>query len=630
MPRMRAPSRPLLVFDGTCGFCRRWIERWRMTTGDRVEAAPYQDVAERFPEIPRERFAAAVHLIEPDGRVTRGAEAVFRSLAAAPGNGVWLALYERVPGWGALSEAAYRVVARHRGTFSWLTEALWGRHLVPPGDARAMALFGRLIGLVYVAAFVSIAPQLAGLIGADGILPAAGYLHAARAQLGGAAWLDLPTLAWFGAGDHALSVIAWSGALCGALAALGLMPAFALAGAWVCYLSIVSVGQDFLWFQWDSLLLEAGFVALLAAPWRWRVRGLDAGPAPRAARWLARWLLFRLMVSSAAAKWTSGDPTWHSLTALTFHYQTQPLPPWTAWYAHHLPARFHAFSALAMFAIEGFAPFLLPGPRRVRLTALGSIASLQALILISGNYGFFNPLALTLCVPWLDDAVWGVRGFARRAPAASAALASAPRAATRAARGLIAATLFVASLAPLSSALHRPSWLLAPAFAAYRALAPVHVVNPYGLFAVMTVRRAEIVIEGSRDGRAWQPYEFRYKPGDVTQRPAFTTPHMPRLDWQMWFAALGDVRQNPWLVALCGRLLEGSAPVRALLARDPFGATPPRFVRATLYDYRFSTAAERRADGAWWVRRPTGTYLPALELVDGELRLAAVASADSS
>jgi predicted DCC family thiol-disulfide oxidoreductase YuxK len=611
-PRMNAPERPVMVFDGDCGFCRRWIERWRHATGDRVVYVAYQDPGS-FPGlvsagIPNEQFAQAVHFIETDGRVTRGAEAVCRALSLGAGRRWPEWFYQRVPLVAPVSEACYRAVARHRPIADRLTAWLWGRHVVPPGETRTAALFLRLMGVTYAIAFVSLWVQIIGLAGAHGVLPVQEFLEAVKSQVGAVRYWYLPTLCWLNASDGALRAICAAGTLCSLLAIIGFVPVAALAGSWLCYLSLVAAGQEFLQFQWDGLLLEAGFIALLMAPWRWRLNAAANPPPPRAALWLSHWLLFRLMISSAAAKLTSGDPTWRSLTALDFHYFTQPLPPWPAWYAHHWPALFQKLSVLVMFAVEGVVPFFLWGPRRVRFAAVAAIAGLQILIIVTGNYGFFNILTLALCVPFLDDGVWTrSTDVARLASPIGARNGHWPR-------RVIAMMLLLMSLVPFSHAFRIGSDWLGPVQKAYLLASPLHVVNPYGLFAVMTTDRPEIVIEGSRDRREWQAYEFRYKPGDLARRPAFMAPYMPRLDWQMWFAALGDARQNRWFLFLCWRLLQGSPDVTALLAHDPFSDSPPTYLRAQVYMYEFTTSEERRTIGNWWKRTLRGPYVPELML----------------
>jgi predicted DCC family thiol-disulfide oxidoreductase YuxK len=606
-------SRPLMVYDGDCDFCRVWLARWRRATGDAVDYAPYQEVASRHPEIPLERFRAAVHLREPDGTWTYGAAAVFRTLAYAKGHGKWRWLYEHVPPFAGVSEWSYRLVARHRPFFFRVTRALWGSHVVPPGNALTTWIFLRLLGLVYAVAFASLGAQVVGLIGAHGILPVDDYLPLVREQIGPIRGLWFaPSVLWVAHGDGALRALCGVGLAASVLLALGVAPLLGALVAWVSYLSLVTVARDFLGFQWDGLLLESGFIALFLAPWcLWSRPGADA--PPRAALRILRWLLFRLMFSSAVVKLSSGDPTWRDLTALDYHYWTQPLPTWTAWYMNLLPPGFQKLSVGVMFAIEGLVPFLIVGPRHVRFFAVGAIVFLQLLIMGTGNYAFFNWLALALCVPLLDDGVWPARGRPKsREPTTSRTAPS------RLAR-VVASLLFVTSLVPLAGAFRVRVPALEPLRVLSLGIEPFRVVNPYGLFQVMTTTRPEIVIEGSDDGATWEPYEFRWKVGDVRRRPEFVEPHQPRLDWQMWFAALSSFRESPWFLSFCHRLLDGSAPVTALLERNPFPRAPPRFLRAIVYDYHFTDAATRRATGAWWRRAPLGLYCPVLTLVDGKL-----------
>ena len=599
-----------MIFDGDCGFCRRWIERWKLWTGGRVDYAPSQEAGTRFPEIPQEEFRRSVQLVTPDGRVFDGAEAVFRSLAFAPRGGALLAAYKAVPGFAAATELAYRTIASHRDAASAVTTVLWGKTVEAPTYRAANAVFLRLLGFCYLAAFLSLWLQVDGLIGSRGILPVKDFLEAVRGQLGGVRWSLFPTLCWIDPGDGFLHFLCAGGAGAALLLLAGLVPVPALFLSWVFYLSLSIAGQEFLEFQWDFLLLETGFLALwLAPPKRWRFG--SSLQAPRVARVLLLWLLFRLMFSSGFAKLASGDPGWRNLTALTYHYWTQPLPPWTAWFIDKLPLGFQRFSCLFMFAVELGAPFLILTPRRLRLAGAAAMAGLEAIIAATGNYAFFNLLTIALCVLLVDEASFP-RRFLRRA-------ASDPTPArgrwSRWVVGPVAAVLFLASFVPFFGGTLR--WRLPwPGFviALARAGVPFRSIGMYGLFSVMTTSRAEILVEGSADGVTWLPYEFRWKPGDVERRPGFVAPHQPRLDWQMWFAALGRCEDNPWFAAFANRLLEGSPPVLRLLARNPFPNGPPRYVRATAYAYRFTDAATRRQTGAWWQRRLLGPYCPMLQL----------------
>ncbi len=474
-------------------------------------------------------------------------------------------------------------------------------------------VFLRLLGLIYLIAFLSLGSQLLGLVGSQGILPADPFLHAVRGQFGLERYWLAPTLCWFGASDAWLRGFCVTGGLCALLLLLDVAPALMLTLLWATYLSLTTVCRDFLGFQWDNLLLEAGFLAIFLSPLRWRP-AFARDPAPsRTVVWLLRWLLFRLMFSSGVVKLASGDATWRHLTALTAHFETQPLPTWMAWYAHQLPVWLLQAVCLVMFGIELIVPFLIFGPRRLRLLACSILIGFQLLIMATGNYAFFNLLTIALCLLLLDDAVWPTRW--------SDVLNRARRRMTRSTRhwpwwvlAPLTVVVLVATSLDLSARLFRwtPSW--APIVTLERAVAPFRTLNSYGLFAVMTTSRQEIVVEGSQDGITWLPYEFRDKPGDPYRRPRVIAPHQPRLDWQMWFAALGSYQDNPWFLSFCGQLLRGSPEVLRLLDKNPFPHTPPRYLRALMYEYHFTDGTMRRRTGLWWRRELKGFYCPTLSL----------------
>ncbi len=610
-----------MLFDGDCGFCRLWIERWRRRTAGRVDYAPAQQEAGRFPEIPAETFSGSVVLVATDGEVFEGAEAVLRALAAAPGGGRSLRLYRSLPGAAALLDAAYRIVAGHRTFFSRAARLLWGGEAGRSTYRIARCLILRLLGAVYLAAFLSLWVQVDGLLGGDGILPARELLDSVRRQTGADRYWSLPTWLWLGAGDASLHVVCGAGVLMSLLILAGVAPLPCLALAWTCYLSLATVGRVFLRFQWDSLLLEAGFLAIFLAPARARCRIACPSHPSRAALALVKWLLFRVMFSSGVVKLASGDPTWWDLRALDYHYWTQPLPAWTSWYAAHLPAWAQTASTLGMFLAELGAPLLIVAPRRPRHLACAILLGLQAGIALTGNYGFFNLLGAALCVALLDDGFWP-RRLRARALAAGAPLPAAPPASGRrravAWVGLpLAGVLFLLGMTRLVGSFRVSVDWPAPLEWADDLIAPFSIVNGYGLFARMTTERPEIVVEGSDDGGEWRPYEFRYKPGDPARPPGFVGLHMPRLDWQMWFAALGSYRTTPWFGRLAERLLQGSPPVLRLLGRNPFPDAPPRYLRAVLYHYRFTDPDERRREGTWWTRSREGLYCPAVSLQGG-------------
>ncbi|MBX3746962.1 MAG: lipase maturation factor family protein [Verrucomicrobiae bacterium] len=638
------PDRPHLIYDGDCRFCTFWVRRWARTAGDVVVFVPSQDpqVAEAFPEIPRERFANAVQWVDTDGSVSSGAEAVFRALAHGhPGSGRWLRLHQRHPAFARITEGAYAVVARNRSIFSLLTRMGWGRHSDPSTFQAVRQFFLRGLGLIYLVAFASLSWQLTGLLGENGILPAAGWMEAQRTHFADAGWMtrlsQVPTLCWWNVSDPFLKGLCALGLLLSTALVAGWVPRLALVGLWTAYLSLSVVGQDFLSFQWDTLLLETGFLAILLAPGGWRLGRPGERPPSAIAIGLLRWLLFRLMFQSGVTKWIYGDQAWRSWTALTFHYETQPLPTPLAWWAHHLPELVHRAACGGMYVVEWFVPFLFFAPRRPRLWAAGATALLQVGIALTGNYTFFNALTLLLCVPLLDDA-WLHTARTRltrlfpkgRRPAWLPAPSSAskpseersPAPASRkplfrsAARGLLGASIVLATTIPMTFNLRLafpwPEWILR----GYATLAPLRTFNSYGLFRVMTRPRYELILEGSRDGSQWLAYEFRHKPGDLARRPGWVAPHQPRLDWQMWFEALRPPGSgvSRWFAGLCQRLLDGNPATLRLLDHNPFPDAPPRFLRVRRYEYRFTTPAERRDSGHWWVREPAGLHLPPVAL----------------
>jgi hypothetical protein len=478
------------------------------------------------------------------------------------------------------------------------------------------AVFARALGLVYLIAFLSLRVQLLGLFGSHGILPIAEYLGAVAERFGPERYWLLPTLAWIAPSDASLLWLCDAGIVLAGLVLAGLAPGPCLLALWVLYLSFVNAGRVFLSFQWDSLLLETGLLALFVAPWSLRPRLATTAEPSRLGVWLVRWLLFRLMFASGVVKLVHDDPsqpTWHELTALTYHYETQCLPPWTAWYAHHLPLWWQRFSCAAMFAIELAVPFLVFGPRRARLVAAAAFVGFQLLIIVTGNYTFFNWLTITLALLLCDDRALATVLPSRWPPRAAA---PAPGPGIARMRSIVAlplmALLLVAST--LTFARQMAGRELVPGLARplLERLEPFRSVNGYGLFARMTTVRNEIVIEGSDDGTTWLPYELPWKPGDVMRRPAFVAPHQPRLDWQMWFAALTPYRANPdrWFARLLGRLLEGEPEVLALFASNPFPNAPPRHVRAVAWEYHFTDPGD--PSGAWWRREWRGIYAPPL------------------
>jgi predicted DCC family thiol-disulfide oxidoreductase YuxK len=615
------PPKPLLIWDGECHFCRLWIERWQVITLGKVDYATYQETADRFPEIPREQFQKSVVFVDEDGEVFFAAEAVYRSLRYRSSR-KWLSWsYDRVPAFAALSEIAYKIVARNRGFGSSITRLLWGNDVRPPTYFASRRWFLRALGVVYLIAFVSLWVQVDGLIGTRGVSPVGDFLPAAHQQLGGRAFWILPTLCWFNSSDAFLHFLCGAGVVLSLLLIVGITPILSLIGLLVFYLSLTIAGQTFLSFQWDILLLETGFLSIFLAPWRLWPRNFfgprsatvaTEEPVSRIALFLLKFLLFKFLLMSGVVKLTSGDDCWWNLTALDYHYWSQPLPTIFAWWADQHPEWFKHFSVAFCLVVEIIVPFFIWAPRRLRLLAAGLIIFLQIAIALTGNYCFFNLLTIALCLLLIDDSVWRRQRGALH-DGGTRAVVSHNRLSILAPVLVLIVTLPLNLWLIFSAFKPRAPWPGALAFA-YQYVEPFRIVNGYGLFRVMTKERREIVIEGSADGTDWLPYEFKWKPGDVKRAPGWCAPHQPRLDWQMWFAALEMPQQNPWFLRLLEELLRGSPPVIGLLERNPFPDKPPRYMHAMFYDYRFTTAEEHRQTGAWWKRRELREYVPIVSL----------------
>jgi len=471
---------------------------------------------------------------------------------------------------------------------------------VPPTRAHIRTLFLRILGVIFVIAFVSILVQVDVLIGSRGLLPAQAYLDALR---GSARFIDVPTVFWLDCSDRALHAVAIAGAGISLGLILNIAPRYCLLVLWMLYLSFVNVGQDFFSFQWDNLLLESAFFSLFITPGG--VRPRHPPPPHPIAVFLMLWLVFRLHVESGAAKLLTGDPTWRDLTAMVSYYETAPLPTWLGWYAHQMPLWAHQGCALFTFFVELLLPLFMWAPSPVRVIVFLFMIAMQVSIVLTANYGFFNYLSMAVCLFVLDDRhlQWLAARFGWGLPPAPAR----PRQAWRTALlGVTAAVLVPASIVPFLRFFPSTEGLEPRLMPVRRVLSSIRSINPYHLFASMTLVRREVVIEGSDDGETWQTYEFRYKPGDPDRAPPFVAPHQPRLDFQLWFLLLGGPPRARYFNTLLERLLIEPTAVAPLFARDPFPLTPPRALRLAFYRYTFTDIATRRASGAWWHRERLG------------------------
>jgi lipase maturation factor 1 len=488
-------------------------------------------------------------------------------------------------------------------------------------------LFLPVLALVYFVAFASLATQITGLVGERGLLPVGEFLDHARSAHGTGAYRLLPTLLWFSPTDVILSLLCWSGIAVSLLLLIGIAPIASTLVLWALYLSLTIAGQTFLQFQWDALLLETGLLAILYAPPVWWTRpGADIAP-PTIVRWVLWGLAFKVTFLSGITKILSGDPTWANLTALRYHYETQPLPMWTGWFMHQLPPLVQACSAAGMFSIELVVPWVVFLPqrwRRTRLIGCALMIALQLGIAATGNYGFFNLLTIALYLAVLDDQPTKSVGRVPPSPSALRPFDFAqgvpsivegrggPAAPARWRLFANGAAVVVAVLSTMTffREMDRTWMRQSPLEHLWSSrvlswMAPFESVNGYGLFRVMTTERPEIVIEVSEDGVMWKEQEFRWKPGDLNRRPAVVQPHMPRLDWQMWFAALDPASAQEWLRPLVDRLLAGETTVTRLLGPNPLGGVP-RFARLAYYRYHFTSRQERAETGAWWKREFVG------------------------
>jgi predicted DCC family thiol-disulfide oxidoreductase YuxK len=598
---MNPRQRPLLIYDGDCGFCGYWAHYWHRLTGEAVEYQPYQGIASQYPQITRTDFQRAVQYVTPDGQRASAAEASFLTLSHARGKGLWLWLYRTVPGFAPAAEATYAFVAAHRPAFYRVSLLLWGKEHEPPRYDLVSFIFLRLFGLVYLSAFASFAVQARGLIGSHGILPLSELVDVVARNTGMERFFLMPMVFWWNASDLAIQAVCWAGCALSLCVVLNLLPRLSLLLLYALYLSLLYAGQVFMDYQWDVFLLETGFLSLILAC------------APRPGIWLLRWLLFRFMFMSGVVKLLSGDPTWWNLSALSYHFLTQPLPTPLAWYAAHLSPRVLRIATAALFVTELGLPLLIFTPRRLRACAAFGFLLLQACILITGNYNWFNLQTMLLCLTLFDDRALRrvlpqrlLAWVARRVPADAP-----PRLWASAAVAALALLIVFDSLVHMQLRFGgRPP---GPALAVDALIEPLHIVNAYGLFAVMTTERDEIVLEGSDDGILWREYEFRYKPGDLTRPPPWNIPHQPRLDWQMWFAALEDPRRVGWFSRFLEKLLQNEPAVTALLAKNPFPDRPPQYLRAKFYDYTYANAQEK-SQGLWWNRRFLGYYVPPVQL----------------
>jgi hypothetical protein len=478
---------------------------------------------------------------------------------------------------------------------------------------RSVVLRG--VALVYLVGFLILARQGLALIGAHGILPAARFLDLVSQQLGSrvAGFWELPSVFWISASDAWLTAGAWLGVV-GALAVLaGFGNAPVLVVLWALYLSFSHVGQIFYGYGWDSLLCEAGFLAIfLAPPWRPGELRVTAPPSPIVIV-LYRWLTFRIMFGAGLIK-LRGDACWTDLTCLAYHYETQPNPGPFSPLFHAAPMWFHKVGTAFNHLVEVVAPFGVFGPRPARLVAGALIVVFQIILILSGNLSFLNWLTLIIALSCFDDQALLRALPARLRERLAIRLATLVEAEpSKLYRGVCIGLAIVVAALSLNPVVN----LLSPRQAMNASFEPFNLVNTYGAFGSVSRERYEVILEGTTDTELsehtrWQEYELPCKPGPVDRRPCWITPYHYRLDWQLWFVPLSPDYNRRWFLSFVRKLLEGDSRVLALLAENPFEAHPPRFVRARFFQYRFAPLGS----GVTWQRTPAGQYLPPVSLDD--------------
>ena len=565
-----------MVWDGDCGFCKLCADRFSYYKCQSVELIPYQSLYKIYPDAPKKDFSKSVFLFTPRGNIYKGAEAVFRFFSESPWIGWTFKLYQKSKLFSVLSEWGYRFVADHRKQFSWLVNLFWGKSFIPSTFQISGWIYARALAVTVLFAFISLWSQALGLIGSEGIIPFQEHLNYYQDNFllenNFSKWFLKPTLLWFVKGDLGLDILFFFGVIASLFLFFGFIPHVCSLVIWFCYLSFVVVSRPFLNFQWDLLLLEVVLVSFLFFPWVTKEKVGYFQQSNSIGRWLVWLLLFKLMFESGVVKFTyfgaDGSNHWIDLSALNFHFWTQPIPTKFSWYFHWLPNWFHKTSLVITYLVELILPFFIFFPRRFRNISCAGIIFLQVMIMITGNYGFFNLLTIGLSLTLIDDQTIPVvlKKYFKK-------LNSNIRVKKK--RYLLIKNflcfsylimffitgIFYLKLDFKGNRNDKLSRKTEPSFLTDSAVQAAQVsrsMNSYGLFRVITHNRPEIIISYSTDRQNWNTYHFSYKPDDLNKAPSFFLPHMPRLDWQLWFEGLyiERIMKSPTSLELYKRFLE--------------------------------------------------------------------------
>ena len=469
----------------------------------------------------------------------------------------------------------------------------------------------RWIGFVYLIAFYVAAKQLVPLVGANGLTPAAPYFDSVAKYEGGTlgGFLTVPSLFWLNCSDTWLRTVPWLGVIISCLVLAGYANALMMTLLWIFYMSIVHVGQEWYGYGWEIQMCETGFLAIFLCPLL-ELRPFPLRPPPWQIIFLFRWLIVRIMLGSALIK-LRGDSCWRDLTALYYHFETQPIPnPASRWF-HFLPHPVLQFGVIWTFAVELVAPFFCFWPRWGRYIAAGIIVSFQLTLIVSGNLSFFNWLTILPALAFFDDRFWRrILPTYLRSRAVEAQLVAQPSQPMTVVAWIVTGLILLLSIQPVLN-LVAPSERGQAMNASYD---PFHLVNTYGAFGSVGRERPVIIFEGSNSddpatATDWKEYPYLGSPWDPKLPPSQIAPYQPHLDWQLWFAAMASPEEYPWTWNLVWKLLHNDPDTLSLFAGNPFPDHPPKFVRAVLYVYHF--AKPGNPEHVYWTRDRIGPWLPA-------------------
>jgi hypothetical protein len=464
---------------------------------------------------------------------------------------------------------------------------------VAPDYTVARLVIERGLALIYLIAFVVAVRQFPALCGERGLEPAPRFLARVR-------FLDAPSLFHWGYSDRRLRIVSWVGIVVSALLLAGLpqaapLPVTMLAwfALWVLYQSINNIGGTFYSFGWESLLLEAGFLAIFL--------GNDAVSPPWLVLLAFRWLAFRVEFGAGLIK-LRGDACWRRLTCMDFHHETQPMPNPLSWFFHRLPRRLHRLEVVGNFLAQLVLPFGLFLPQPLASLAALLMIGTQLYLVVSGNYAWLNWVTILAIAAALADPVQSTAAFEPAPAWFSLAVL------------VVTAVVVVLSWWPVRN-------MASPGQAMNASFNPFRLVNTYGAFGSVGRERIELVVEGTDQATlgpdtTWREYGFKGKPDDPKRTPPQVAPYHLRLDWLLWFIPLSPLYGGEWFLRFVARLLQGDRPTLALIRRNPFPDAPPRYIRVRFFRYRFTSWRQRRETGAWWTRRYEADYLPPVGLED--------------